>query len=107
MTNQERNLNQYEEIDIEKGLYSGWDINGFPLKVIWNEKKRRPQVVITEQKVQLDKLKAAILEYAKFGRPDVPFKYSGSENDVVGLFTAVENHLKEGKSWFSRLFHRW
>jgi hypothetical protein len=82
----------YEQPDIEEGLYMGWDMLGYPLKIMW-DLKIGPKVEIIQDNPELDKLREAILNYVKLYRPKVPFVYSGPKDDVVALYKAVEEHI--------------
>jgi hypothetical protein len=81
----------YEEIDIEAGLYSGWDVTGRPLKLVMNPK---PKVVLTDDKPRLEELRAAILSYGNSCDPQKPFVCPENTNDVVVLYEAAERHLE-------------
>ncbi len=86
-------LGWYEQIDIEEGLYAGWDVFGHPIELYW-ERKMGPQIRLVNDSQQIDKLKEAVLNYANLARPKIPFVYSGTEDDVVALYKAAEEHIK-------------
>lgn len=92
MVTNSKELNFYERIDIEEGLYEGWDKRGYPLKIIW-EYRVGPKVEISKEVIELDKLRDVILNYAKRYRPKNPFIYSGPEDNMVELFKAIEKHI--------------
>lgn len=94
-----KDLNCYERIDIEEGLYAGWDKKGYPIKISWQHKVG-PKVEITQEISQVDKLRETILTYAKCTRPKVPFVYSCSQDNIVELFKAAEEHIKAGRKSF-------
>ncbi|MEW6088081.1 MAG: hypothetical protein AB1498_07220 [bacterium] len=89
-----KELNFYEQIDIEEGLYEGWDVRGYPIILSW-DKKYGTKIEITKEITQLEKLEEAIINYAKLYNPKVPFKYSGPENNITELFNEVEKHIKK------------
>lgn len=90
-------LSWYEQIDIEEGLYVGWDVFGHPLELFW-ERKIGPQIRLVNDSRQIDKLKESILNYANLARPRISFVYFGPKDDVVALYKAAEEHIKAGRS---------
>ena len=87
-------LNRYERIDINNNLYRGWDVNGYPLKMLW-DKKKGPMVEISKEEPEKERLKEEIYRYSKYYNEQKPFVYSGPKDDAVELFRAVERHVKE------------
>ena len=83
----------YEKIDVEEGLYRGWDVNGYPLRVLWDPAVGT-KVEICGDFPQEDKLREAILDFAKIYRSKISFVYSGPEDNIVELFKTVEEHIK-------------
>lgn len=94
MVNSSKELSFCERIDIEEGLYEGWDVKGHPIKILWDS-KYGPKAKNIQESIQSDKLREAILNYAKHYRSKVPFVYSGSGDDMVELFKATERHIQE------------
>jgi len=94
-----------EEIDIENGFYSGWDVNGRPLKLILDPK---PRAVITDTRPQLIKLKKAILRYARVYDLEKPFICPKMTDNMIALFNAAEKHRESVRSehWARSLWGR-
>jgi len=86
--------NWYEQIDIEEGLFIGWDIHGYPIKLIWDS-QLGSKIEILETEPHIDQLINAIKNYAQNYRPKMSFSYS--ESNVVDLFKAAEEHIAQGK----------
>lgn len=84
-----------EHIDIEDKEYIAWDMAGLPLELYLDQREIKVTTVFNES--QVDKLKEAILSYAKLAGPKVPFVYHGSEGNIIELFKAVEEHIKIGR----------
>lgn len=87
--------NWYEQIDIEEGLFLGWDLNGYPFKLVWDKSQSSAMIETTGELSEIDQLRNAIRDYARDYRPKAPFDYSGS--NVVELFKTVEDHINQGK----------
>lgn len=83
---------ELENIDIEEREYISWDAKGRPLEFYLKDNEIKNKIISSEP--QLEKLKEAILSYAKVVRPKSPFIYSGSEENMFELFKAVEEHIK-------------
>lgn len=90
-----KDLNWYEKIDIDEGLYNGWDIKGYPFNLVWDESQSSPKIEITREHPEIDQLCNAIKDYARRYRPKVSFDYSGS--NVIDLFKAAEEHINQGR----------
>jgi len=88
---------ELEEIDIRDNEYTTWDSRGLPLQLYLDEGKIK--IRFLSEEVQLDKLKEAILNYAKLYRPEAPFVYHGFEDNIIELFKAVEEHIKIGRKY--------
>jgi hypothetical protein len=80
-----------EVIDIENNEYIGWDKEGKPIELYLDNGKIRvrSQSEIPEK----EKLKEALLNYAKIRNPKKEFKDQGW--DVVELFQKVEKHIED------------
>lgn len=92
-------INELEIIDVEDREFVGcWDKNGLPLRLYLegDEKKKEIKVEVESDITQLDKLKEAILGYAKLARPKESFNYFGPQDNVVELFKAAEDYIKIG-----------
>jgi hypothetical protein len=94
MVTEPKDLNWYEKPDINDGLYEGWDVNGYLLKISW-DKRLGPIVTVCNNEPQIEKLQEAIYDYAKRYNAQESFVYSGPSNDVVALFKAVEAHVRK------------
>ena len=86
---------ELEEIDIEDKEYASWDARGLPLEFYMD--KREIKIKILSETPQLQELKGVMLNYAKLGRPRVPFVYSEQQDNMVELFKAVEEHINSGR----------
>ncbi|MEW6609295.1 MAG: hypothetical protein AB1414_17940 [bacterium] len=95
-----------ELIDVEDNEYKGWDINGFPLDLVIDN--REIQIKQIDNDSQIEELRNSILNYTKLFNPKTPFKYSGPENDFIELFNAAEKHAKMWtfRERFKRLFKK-
>lgn len=71
--NCKRDLDWFEKIDIEDGLYCGWDKDGYPIKIIWSL-INGAEVEIVEEKSRLEDLKNAVLNYAREYAPKLVFE---------------------------------
>ena len=80
-----------EAIDIENKEYMGWDIEGRPIEFYLDKNEIKVRYLSNETK--WEDLKEAILNYAKFAKPKIPFIDSGQYNNLGDLFRAVENHI--------------
>lgn len=85
---------EFEIYDVEKGEYSGWDVDGYPLKLIWDEKIGAKPELISELP-QKDKLRNAILDYLKLYGDEKKFVYREQGNNTIELFREIENSVKE------------
>lgn len=94
MVSSSKELKWYEKIDIEEGLYEGWDVSGYLIKLVWDS-QLGPKVEILEERPYLDQLRNAIKEYAQNYRPKVPFNCSNS--NVIELFKTAEDHINQDK----------
>jgi len=94
MINSESDLDSLEAIDIEGREYTGWDVKGIPIDFYLDKGKIR--IKSLSEIPQLERVKKAILDYAAVAKPRVPFNYSGSEDNIIDLFKAVEQHIKSG-----------
>ena len=94
MANDESGLEYwFEPNDLDGETRCGWDIRGYPVRLSWDAQSGY-KLEITEEVPEPDKLQEAIVDYAREYKPDVPFVYSGPQNDAVALFKAVEMHLQ-------------
>ena len=96
MVSKPAQLSWYEKIDIEEGEYSGWDVCGRPLRVLW-ESGVGPDVELTDESIQLNQLRAAIKNHAQTEVPNMPLACDESCDDVVNLFRAVERHIEANR----------
>ncbi len=101
----------HEQIDIEEGEYSGWDVDGYPIVLLWDS-NARPIAQVCQEIAQLAELRAAILRYAILGSPNMPFTQESQTTDIVALFDEVEQHIDETKppslgKRIKRLCERW
>lgn len=99
MSKSEKDIEYYEQPDIEEGLYVGWDVNGYPLRLVWRTKEG-PKIEVSTEIPHIDQLKTILYEYVRYYRPDVPFQYAesaGSEDDIVALYKAIEEHINAGR----------
>lgn len=94
MIDSESGLNYLEAIDIEGKEYIGWDVRGIPIDFYLDNEEIKVRSLSEEP--QVERLKQAILDYAATARPKVPFNPSGLEDNVIGLFKAVEEHVERG-----------
>ena len=92
MINSEQGLDSLETIDIEGKEYMGWDVCGIPVEFFLD--KRKIRVRPTSEIAQKEELRRAILKYAALASPKIPFKTDLPEDDIIGLFMAVEQHIK-------------
>jgi len=90
-----------ERIDVKDGLYTGWDIDGYPIELFWDN-RLKVIVKITRSESEINKLKEAILNYAKLYRPKVPFMYFDHQDNIIELFKAAEEHIKAGRESFTQ-----
>lgn len=91
---EESKLNYHlEKIDVENCEYAGWDVEGKPIEFYVDDEKIK--IRYKSSQLQIEKLKEAILDYAKLGNPREEFidKYS----DVKELFQAVERHIDKAR----------
>ena len=90
-------FNHYEQIDVESGLYSGWDVNGYPLKVLWIRNIGIKIEQISDQS-QLDNMRETIFRYVEsataYYRPDKPFVYEKTSNDFIGILKEMKQHIQ-------------
>ena len=93
-----KNLNHMEMIDIKEGLYSGWDFDGYPFKVLWDQ-ATGIKLEQTSEQPQLDKKKEAVFNYidrsSVYYRPDKQFIYDNDSNDFIGIIGAMKQHIKD------------
>jgi len=94
MISSESELGSLEAIDIEGKEYTGWNVAGIPVEFFLD--KGNIKIKPLSEVPQIEEAKKAILNYAAIAKPKVPFNYYGPEDDMVGLFKAVEQHIKSG-----------
>jgi hypothetical protein len=85
--------NELEITDIEDEEYTVWDLEGKPLEFYLDQGEIK--IKVCSDKSQLNKLKEAILNYAKKARPKYSFVFTGERSDLVGLFEEVEGFIKK------------
>jgi|GEM_PF-2344635 len=102
-----RDLGRYDYIDVEDGLFAGWDVNGVPFQLRIDEGKTSVRAISYERR-EPQELRKAILQDAQLARPESPFDESGTEGDVVQLYRAVRAHIRQGRfrRWVRRKFRR-
>lgn len=106
-----KDVNELETIDVEGSEFIAcWDSYGIPLRLYLKREGKKEEIKVEQgsEIPQLDKLKEAILNYAQLSSPKVPFVYSDQPDNMVGLFKAVEEHIKAGsfRQKLKRLFRR-
>lgn len=95
MLNSKEEFHDLEEIDIENREYTAWDARGLPLELYMDND--RIEIKTLSDFLELNKLKEAILNYAKIGRPKVQFVYLGQQDNMIELFNAAEKHIESGR----------
>lgn len=92
-------LISFEQIDVEDGEYSGWDVEGHPVALVWDPTEG-VKARVTHDCPHLDELKHAIVRYANLGPWDDQFAVPDQAHDVVQLFQAAEQHRDQAsKKW--------
>lgn len=107
----ESDLNsRLEVIDIKNKEYIGWDLMGRPIEFYLDNGKIRIKNISEDS--QLERLKEAILDYAAVARSKATLKYSGLADNIVDLFNAVEEHVKDSglirkiKRYYANMFEK-
>ena len=78
----------YEQIDVEDGLYIGWDSKAIPFTLEWQKEVGSVPRLI-RMTAEPENLKQALLTYAQLESRDAPFSVPET-SDMVELFRAID-----------------
>jgi hypothetical protein len=86
-----------EDVDIEEGLYSGWDSEGYPFRVLWTDNVG-VKFKQTSNLPRSEEMRQAFFKYvdkcSAYYRPDKPFAYDKNSDDYKGIIDALKKHIK-------------
>ena len=86
-----------DEVDIEEGLYSGWDSEGYPFRVLWTDNVG-VKFEQTSNLSQPEEMRRAFFKYvdkcSAYYRPDKLFAYDKNSDDYEGIIDALKKHIK-------------
>lgn len=92
-----------EEIDIDNDEYTAWDAIGRPLELYAENTDGRARY--TNEEARPNEVKESIIAYVDQFKIDVPFNYSGDENNLEEFFDFAMDFIETNRkavSFFDR-----